>query len=232
MEEAHQQGTSQAMSSIGGMPEAEVQIAIRDVSGRRDPRHHGKGRRRGEADPTRCVAGPATPPRFRSLAAVSVVIFSLPVSASAVSGCSGPERVTIKSGMARGESYKYDGISMDSLITAAARALAAGDALGGAEAGRVARRSAGAGAARHRDGAARRARRARASCCESAARGFGPHEPWRARAASSPKPRWRWCCATWAGPCRRSPRRAATLEAHGDRANARMPAIARPGGCC
>ena len=48
------------------------------------------------------------------------------------------------------------GSDMDSLITAAARALAAGDPLGALKTGRPARRRAGAGASRHRDGAAGR----------------------------------------------------------------------------
>ena len=40
-----------------------------------------------------------------------------------------------------------------------------------------------------------------------AARGFGAHEDWRARAASSPKRRSRWRCATSAARRARSPRR-------------------------
>ena len=69
---------------------------------------------------------------------------------------------------------------MDSLITAAARALAAGDPLGALK--RVALRddAAGAGAARHRHGAARRSRARASRCCARGAR-LRPDEKRRAR---------------------------------------------------
>ena len=64
---------------------------------------------------------------------------------------------------------------MDSLITAAALALAAGDPSAHLKRVALARRRAGAGAARHCDGAARRPRSAK-TLLRRAARGFGPKE--------------------------------------------------------
>ena len=114
---------------------------------------------------------------------------------------------------------------MDSLISAAARALAAGDPLGALK--RVALRddAAGAGAARHRHGAARRSRARAKALLRRAARAFGPRRRWRARAASSPRPRSRSSRATSAGRSKALDAAQATLAAHGDVVNA---AHARP----
>jgi hypothetical protein len=90
---------------------------------------------------------------------------------------------------------------MDSLITASARALAAGDALGALK--RVALRDdppalALRGIAMAQLGEHPRAR----ELLRRAARGFGRMKSWRVRAAWWRKPKWRWPCAT--SPVRRA----------------------------
>ncbi len=64
---------------------------------------------------------------------------------------------------------------MDSMITAAAHALAAGDALGALKPGRSARRRACTRAQGHRDGTTRRSRSGKGAL-KNAARAFGPKE--------------------------------------------------------
>src|SRR4249919_678372 len=126
MEEAHQQvHPGHAIDRR----HARSRSADRDPRriGCRGPRHQGKGRRRGEANPTSCVAGPPRP-RIPFLRRCQRCHFQPPERLWPFPAAKRPERV-IKSGMTRGESDKCDGISMDSLITAAARALAAGDPL-------------------------------------------------------------------------------------------------------
>ena len=92
---------------------------------------------------------------------------------------------------------------MDSLISAAARALAAGDALAALQ--RVALRDdppalALRGIAMAQLGEHPRAR----DLLRRAARGFGTHEPVaRARAVWWPRLKWPWPNATWAGERRR-----------------------------
>ena len=99
-----------------------------------------------------------------------------------------------------GESYKCDGIPMDSLITAAARALAAGDPFGALK--RVALRDdppalALRGIAMAQLGDLDRAK----ALLRSARRAPSARRRlWRARGASSPRPRSRSSRATWAGP--------------------------------
>jgi hypothetical protein len=121
------------MPPIGGMPEVEEQIAIRD--GSVAAIHAIRAKVGAAARPIQPAAPRARQAfAFRSFAAVSVVIFSLPSDFGRFLPL-GSEQV-IKSGMARGESDKYDGISMDPPITAAARALA--QSVGGAEVRRIA----------------------------------------------------------------------------------------------
>ena len=97
---------------------------------------------------------------------------------------------------------------MDSLIIAAGRALAAGDPFGGAQSRRAARGCAGAGAARHRHGAARRPRQGQGTA-EARRPGFlARRSQWRGHAASWPRPRSPWSRAISAGRPRRSMRRA------------------------
>src|SRR5580698_2723637 len=106
-------------------------------------------------------------------------------------------------GERRGGSDKCGGICMDSLITAAAHALAAGDPLGALN--RVALRDdppalALRGIAMAQLGDLNRAK----ALVRRAAHAFGPREAV-ARAASSPRPRSRSLRATSLGPRRRSP---------------------------
>ena len=75
---------------------------------------------------------------------------------------------------------------MDSLIAAAAQALAAGDPLGALKRVSLAQRRAGSGASRHRDGAARRSGSGQGSAAKGGARlwpkrGGGPREVHRCR---------------------------------------------------
>ncbi len=88
-----------------------------------------------------------------------------------------------------GGSYKCDGISMDSLITAAGRALAAGDPLGALK--RIALRDdppalalRGIAMAQLGDLGACQGAAAKRRACTSV-----PAKPWPAHAASSPKPK-------------------------------------------
>jgi hypothetical protein len=161
------------MPSIGGMPEAEEQIAIRDISVAAI--HAVRAKVGAAARPIQPAASRARhAPAFRSFAAVSVVIFSLPSDFGRFRPL-GPERV-IKSGMARGESDKCDGISMDSLITAAARALAAGDPLAALKC--VALRDDAPALALRGIAMAQLGELTRAKeLLRSAARAFGPREP-------------------------------------------------------
>jgi len=119
---------------------------------------------------------------------------------------------------------------MDSLIAAAARALAAGDPLGALKRVALPRRRACARAARHRDGAARRSRSsegAPATCCACLR---SEKRRWPARGASSRRPRSRSSRATWAGLRRRSTQRGRRSKAHGDRCQRRaMRGISRSG---
>ena len=108
---------------------------------------------------------------------------------------------------------------MDSLVAAAARALAAGDALGALK--RVALRDdppalALRGIAMAQLGDYPRAR----ELLRRAARGFGAREELARRAAWSPRPRWRWPCATSAARRARSRRPRGRSMRCGDRANA------------
>ena len=124
---------------------------------------------------------------------------------------------------------------MDSLITAAARALAAGDPLGALEARRAARRPAGAGAARHRDGAARRLVRAR-RCCGARRARFGPREAVARARCVVAEAEIALVLRDLGWPAQALDAARATLEAHGDRVNAAHarlsrgapPAAARP----
>ena len=77
---------------------------------------------------------------------------------------------TLSAGHRNGGSDKCDGIPMDSLITAAARALAAGDLLGVLKRVAPARRRACARASRHRDGATRRFRARKGSSAKCGTR--------------------------------------------------------------
>ena len=109
---------------------------------------------------------------------------------------------------------------MDSLITAAARALAAGDPLGALK--RVALRDDAPALALRgiAHGAARRSGAREGAACGARPAPSARRSRWPVRAASSPRPRSRWPRATLAGRPRRSTRRGETLEAHGDRVNA------------
>jgi hypothetical protein len=92
---------------------------------------------------------------------------------------------------------------MDSLITAAVRALAAGDLLGALN--RVALRDDPPALALRSIAMARLGDLDRAKALlRSAARAFGPKRPWPARGVSSPRPKSRSSRATWAGLRRRS----------------------------
>ena len=109
---------------------------------------------------------------------------------------------------------------MDSLITAAARALAAGDPLGALK--RVALRDdapalALRGIAMAQLGDLDRAQRR--SCAARRAPSVRARR-WPARDAWSPRPRSRSSRATWAWPAKALDAARATLEAHGDRVNA------------
>src|SRR5882762_2148303 len=96
---------------------------------------------------------------------------------------------------------------MDSLITAAARALASSDLLGALK--RVALRDDAPALALRGIAMAQLGDLVRAkTLLRRAARAFGPQELVARASASSPKPRSRWSHATWAGRPRRSTQRA------------------------
>ena len=128
-------------------------------------------------------------------------------------------------GCPNGGSYKCGGIPMDSLITAAARALAAGDPLGALN--RVALRDDAPALALRGIAMAQLGDFARAKTLLRAggARLRRRRRRWRAPAASSPRPRSRWSRATSAGRREALDAARATLEQQGDRLNA---AHARP----
>jgi len=116
----------QAMPSSGSMSEAEEQVAIRGAS---VAVIHAISAKVGDAAR---VSQSAAPRASQALvlplfAAEDVVIFRFPTIVAVPGRC----RVECgyKARREPGESHKCDGISMDSLITAAARALAAGDPL-------------------------------------------------------------------------------------------------------
>src|SRR6201996_7950565 len=125
----------------------------------------------------------------------------------------------LNAGIRNDESYKCGGISMDSLITAAARALAAGDPIGALN--RVALRDDAAALALRGSAMAQLGDLVRAKALlRSAARAFGPKEAVaRARcvvaeaeiALVSRDLQW---------PAKALETARATLEAHGDRINA------------
>jgi hypothetical protein len=114
------------MPSIGGMFEPKAQNAI----GRAwFAAMHAMNAKLGEAAKASQPAAPRTDPA-RALplsAAEDVVIFRLPIDCRRYRPWQA--RGECKARRTPGESDKCDGISMDSLITAAARALAAGDPL-------------------------------------------------------------------------------------------------------
>ena len=86
---------------------------------------------------------------------------------------------------------------MDSLISAAARALAAGDALAALQ--RVALRDDPPALALRGIAMAQLVSTpAPASCCAAQHAALAHTSPWPAPVAWWPRPRWRWPCATWA----------------------------------
>jgi hypothetical protein len=85
-----------------------------------------------------------------------------------------------------------------------------------AQAGRAARRSAGAGL-RGIAMAQLGDTRAPANCCAARPAVSARTRSWRVPAAWSPRPKWRWRCATWAARRARWRRGRDTLEAHADR---------------
>ena len=125
----------------------------------------------------------------------------------------------IKAGMARGESDKCDGISMDSLITAAARALAAGDPLAALkcvalrdDAPALALR----GIAMAQFGELTRAK----ELLRSAARAFGSREPVARARCIVAEAEIALVSRDLGRPVQALGAARAILEAHGDRANA------------
>ncbi len=116
---------------------------------------------------------------------------------------------------------------MDSLITAAARALAAGDPLGALN--RVALREDAPALALRGIAMAQLGDLARAKALlRRAARGLRPEGGAGARAAaSSPRPRSPSSRATSAGRSRRSTRRGRRSKTHGDRVNAARARLSR-----
>ncbi len=124
-----------------------------------------------------------------------------------------------RAGVGDGGSYKFDGIFMDSMIIAAARLLATGDLLGALK--RVALRNDAPALALRGIAMAQLGDLVRAKALlKTAARAFGPKEPWRGRAASSPRRKSHWFRVILPGRPRHLPPRGEVLEAHDDRLNA------------
>src|SRR5207253_3006923 len=126
---------------------------------------------------------------------------------------------TLSAGYRNGGSDKCDGIPMDSLITAAARALAAGDPLGALK--RVALRDDAPALALRGIAMAQLGDLARAKALlRSAARAFGPREPVARARCVVAEAEVALASRDLGWPAKALDAARATLEHHGDRANA------------
>ena len=171
----------------------------------------GEGRRGGEGEPAVAPRAPGCPSlgRWRCHSRLPFDHPFLPLQA----------RAEPRARRGGGESDKCDGISMDSLITAAARALAAGDPLAALK--RVALRDDPPALALRGIAMAQLGDLARAKeLLRSAARGFGPHEATARARCVVAEAEIALVSRDLGGRCGRSRAARATLAAHGDRANA------------